>query len=183
MKQFFFVVLIFEQFIIFYLVIEHIYIFRYGVKEMSQKGDKIFISLTYSPRTVTLRKKFGNLPVRYMRTKIEDEADFKILERVVRKYKFNLLDDQLEEVDQRKIESPSCSGKRKMFLQEPTIEEWNEEDDNMIEEISGLLKLPSTSSTSTSSSFSYTSKKRCNTPTTAIAPRQSEDDDSGIIIE
>ncbi|CAH1183069.1 unnamed protein product [Ceutorhynchus assimilis] len=54
----------------------------YGVKDISQKVDKVIVNLTYSPRAATLKRKFGNLPVRYMRTKIESEEEFKLLEQI-----------------------------------------------------------------------------------------------------
>lgn len=57
--------------------------------------DKITINLTYSPKLETLRRKFGNLPIYYIRTKIDDECDLRIMEMVVRKYKFNLIDDEV----------------------------------------------------------------------------------------
>ncbi|VEN43017.1 unnamed protein product [Callosobruchus maculatus] len=63
-------------------------LFQYGVKDMYESGDKVFISLSYSPRGTTLKRKFGNLPVRYMRVKIDKDDDFKILQRVVRRYHF-----------------------------------------------------------------------------------------------
>lgn len=67
---------------------------RYGVKEIKVKGSRVFISLTYSPKATTLKKKFGNLPIRYMRTKVDNDEEFKIMETVVKRYKFNLLDDE-----------------------------------------------------------------------------------------
>ncbi|VEN57758.1 unnamed protein product [Callosobruchus maculatus] len=71
-------------------------LFQYGVRETVARGDKIYISLTYSPRGKTLKRKFGNLPVKYMRAKIDKEEEFKILESVVKRYKFNLLSEELK---------------------------------------------------------------------------------------
>nr|CAI5859160.1 unnamed protein product [Callosobruchus analis] len=62
---------------------------------MEISRDKVFISLSYSPRTATLKRKFGNLPIGYMRERIDKEEDFKILDRVGRRYHFNLLDEQV----------------------------------------------------------------------------------------
>ncbi|XP_030757744.1 uncharacterized protein LOC115883515 [Sitophilus oryzae] len=76
-------------------------LFQYGVKEITQKDDKIFISLTYTPRATTLKKKFGNLPIRYMRTRVQNTEDIKILEKVVKRYKFNLIDEDREDTEQR----------------------------------------------------------------------------------
>nr|CAH7712137.1 unnamed protein product [Callosobruchus chinensis]CAH7758488.1 unnamed protein product [Callosobruchus chinensis] len=101
-------------------------LFQYGVKDMSINGDRVFISLTYSPRTATLKRKFGNLPVRYMRVRIDKDEDFKILERVVRRYRFNLLDEQVEDLDNSRIEG----GKRKFYLQPPTLLSDDDDSDN-----------------------------------------------------
>nr|CAI5860753.1 unnamed protein product [Callosobruchus analis] len=87
-------------------------LFQYGVKNMETSGDKVFISLSYSPRAATLKRKFGNLPVRYMRVKIDKEQDFKILEKVVRRYRFNLLDEQVEDlttVGWKAVENANCT--------------------------------------------------------------------------
>lgn len=120
---------------------------RYGVKEITQKGEKIFISLSYSPRSTTLKRKFGNLPIRYMRAKLEKEEDFRVLEKVVKRFQFNLLDDEATDLPQRRLDYPS-SNKRKLYLEPPTIEEWQEEDDAHEEEITKLLNLPSMASSS-----------------------------------
>nr|CAI5838021.1 unnamed protein product [Callosobruchus analis] len=82
---------------------------RYGVKNMETCGDKVFISLSYSPRTATLRRKFGNLPVRYMRMRMDREQDFKILEKVVRRYHFNLLDEQVDDLDNTRWKKENAS--------------------------------------------------------------------------
>nr|CAI5821761.1 unnamed protein product [Callosobruchus analis] len=102
-------------------------LFQYGVKNMETSGDKVFISLSYSPRATTLKRKFGNLPVRYMRVKIDKEQDFKILEKVVRRYRFNLLDEQVEDLDNSRVEG---GGKRKLYLQPPTLLVDDDDDDD-----------------------------------------------------
>nr|CAI5865250.1 unnamed protein product [Callosobruchus analis]CAI5865712.1 unnamed protein product [Callosobruchus analis] len=38
--------------------------------------DKVCISLSYSPPTATLKRKVGNLLIRYMRVRIDMEEDF-----------------------------------------------------------------------------------------------------------
>nr|CAI5868912.1 unnamed protein product [Callosobruchus analis] len=93
---------------------------KYGVNNMKISRDKVFISLSYSPRTATLKRKFGNLPVRYMRERIDMEEDFKILERVGRRYNFNLLDEQVE------------GGKRRLYHQPPTllVDDTDDDDDD-----------------------------------------------------
>mgnify|MGYP007007722989 CR=1 FL=1 len=45
------------------------------------------------PSAKTLKQKFGNLPIRYMRVNLKDEDDWQILETVVRRYKFNLVSE------------------------------------------------------------------------------------------
>nr|CAI5852930.1 unnamed protein product [Callosobruchus analis] len=52
-----------------------------------------------------------------MRVRIDKDQDFKILERVVRRYHFNLLDEQVEDLDNTRVEG----GKRKLYLQPPTL--------------------------------------------------------------
>nr|CAH7765372.1 unnamed protein product [Callosobruchus chinensis] len=47
---------------------------QYGVKYMPVNGSRVFISLSYSSRTATLKRKFGNLPVRYMRVEHLDNT-------------------------------------------------------------------------------------------------------------
>nr|CAI5857598.1 unnamed protein product [Callosobruchus analis] len=94
---------------------------------METSGDKVFISLSYSPRAATLKRKFGNLPVRYMRVKIDKEQDFKILEKVVRRYRFNLLDEQVEDLENSRVEG---GGKRKLYLQPPTLLVDDDDDDD-----------------------------------------------------
>ncbi|XP_072387165.1 uncharacterized protein [Diabrotica undecimpunctata] len=74
-------------------------LFMYGVKDVSLKGDRIFVHLTYSPNNKTLKKKFGYLPLRYMRVKVENDKEFQVLENICKKYRFNLLDDEVEEFE------------------------------------------------------------------------------------
>lgn len=135
---------------------------------MTNKGDKIFISLTYSPRAQTLKRKFGNLPVRYMRVRIEDDEEFKILEKVVKRYQFNLLDEESDTLyQQQHQQQPRITGKRKLYLKPPVIdevdkdEEDDEDDDDGNENASeknytqtNVVTLPSTSTSSASTSKS-----------------------------
>ncbi|VEN33476.1 unnamed protein product, partial [Callosobruchus maculatus] len=93
-------------------------LFQYGVKGTYESEDKMFISPSYSPKGTTLKRKFGSLPVRYMRVKIDKDDDFKILERVVRRYHFNLLDEQIEDLETTRLEGGT---KRKFYLQPPTL--------------------------------------------------------------
>lgn len=98
-----------------------IFFFRYGVKEISIKGDKIFIHLSYSPRTTTLIRKFGNLPVQYFRAKLENDEQILLFERAVKKYSFNLEEDielieeqlskrkKIKSADLKQLPAPSTS--------------------------------------------------------------------------
>nr|CAI5865249.1 unnamed protein product [Callosobruchus analis] len=90
---------------------------EYGGKNMEISRDKVFISLSYSPRTATLKRKFGNLPIGYMRERIDKEEDFKILDRVGRRYHFNLLDEQVAGLDNTWMEGE----KRELYHQPPTL--------------------------------------------------------------
>nr|CAI5862118.1 unnamed protein product [Callosobruchus analis] len=62
-----------------------------------------------------------------MRVRIDKEQDFKILEKVVRRYHFNLLDEQVEDLDNTRVEG----GKRKLYLQPPTllVDDTDDDDD------------------------------------------------------
>ncbi|CAH1383414.1 unnamed protein product [Tenebrio molitor] len=106
-------------------------LFQYGVKEIREKNDKIFISLSYSPKGLTLKKKFGNLPVRYMRTKLDNEDEFKMLEKVVKRYKFNLVDEDLEEMHRLQTTT------KKLYLEEPSQMSGEDDDDSETQNLNG----------------------------------------------
>jgi hypothetical protein len=111
-------------------------LYRYGVKEIKEKNDKIFISLSlsYSPMGLTLKNKFGNSPVRYMRTKLDNDEEFKIMKKVVKRYKFNLVDEDLEEMHRLQTST------KKLYLEEPSqmSNEDDDEDDKVDSEIQNL---------------------------------------------
>ncbi|CAH1986994.1 unnamed protein product [Acanthoscelides obtectus] len=125
-------------------------LFQYGVREIKASGDKIFVKLTYSPRAATLKRKFGLLPIKYLRTKLDKDAEFQVLERIVKKYRFNLLDEQLEDINRQQAikDRPGTSGggggdgggsmqkKRKLYLEPPVLQhvEEDEEDEEEKEE-------------------------------------------------
>ncbi|CAH1383171.1 unnamed protein product [Tenebrio molitor] len=97
-------------------------LFQYGVKEISGNRNAIFISLTYSPKEITLKKKFGNLPIRYIRTHLENDGEFKTLERVVRRYKFNVAAKNVEDQRQPQIKTDNDDddeeGLKELLLQD-----------------------------------------------------------------
>ncbi|CAH2015842.1 unnamed protein product [Acanthoscelides obtectus] len=123
---------------------------RYGVREIKASGDKIFVKLTYSPKAATLKRKFGLLPIKYLRTKLDKNAEFQVLERIVKKYRFNLLDEQLEDINRQSIQDrPGTSGlgglggsrggggggkKRKLYLEPPVLQNVVVDDDDEQEE-------------------------------------------------
>lgn len=52
----------------------------------------MIISLNYSPKEKTLKKKFGNLPVTYIRAVIDNEEELGIFEKCVKRWNFDLSD-------------------------------------------------------------------------------------------
>ncbi|CAH2003147.1 unnamed protein product [Acanthoscelides obtectus] len=118
-------------------------LFQYGAREIKASGDKIFLKLPYSPKAATLKQKFGLLLIKYFRTKLDKNVEFQVLERIVSKYRFNLLDEQLEDINRQSIQDrPGTSGlggsggdgkKRKLYLEPPVLQhvadEQEEEED------------------------------------------------------
>ncbi|KAJ8934727.1 hypothetical protein NQ318_012097 [Aromia moschata] len=74
-------------------------IFCYGVKEITLRGDKIIVALTYSPKTETLTRKFGNLPIKYVRTKLENVEELKLFEKAVKTFTFDIGEDEHDVID------------------------------------------------------------------------------------
>lgn len=74
--------------------------YRYGVKKMSRQNEKIVISLTYSPKNTTMRRKLGNLPVEYRRVNVESDEELALFEELLKNYKFNLREEEEEEEEQ-----------------------------------------------------------------------------------
>ncbi|CAH0563145.1 unnamed protein product [Brassicogethes aeneus] len=107
---------------------------KHGLEELKKSDDKVFISLSYTPKAVTLKKKFGNLPIKLMRVKIENEQEFKILEKVVRRGRFNLVDKD-PDGDLNRLEAGPSSSKKQKYIPPPPpppamIEEFTEENDH-----------------------------------------------------
>ncbi|XP_072375296.1 uncharacterized protein [Diabrotica undecimpunctata] len=95
-------------------------LFIYGVTDVSLRGDRIFVELTYSPNNKNLKKKFGYLPLRYMRLKIENEGEFHVLENICKKYRFNLLDDEVEEFEKYQ-QQKHLVGTKRGYLPPPPL--------------------------------------------------------------
>lgn len=65
---------------------------------MGIENDMVIIKLGYTPKKKTLKNKFGNLPVKYMKTVIDSREEFNMLEKACQMYEFNKLDED-EETD------------------------------------------------------------------------------------
>lgn len=64
-------------------------IFRYGVKSLILRGSQVHVSLTYTPKTESLSKKFGNLPIDYIRLGLDTPHELDLFEEAMRKFCFN----------------------------------------------------------------------------------------------
>jgi hypothetical protein len=69
-----------------------------------------------------------------MRTKLDNDEEFKMLEKVVKRYKFNLVDEDLEEMHRLQTST------KKLYLEEPSqmSSEDDDEDDKFDSEIQNL---------------------------------------------
>ncbi|KAK9718358.1 hypothetical protein QE152_g23243 [Popillia japonica] len=76
-------------------------LFRFGVKQIVMKNEDVLVSLSYSPKTETMRRKLGNLPVRYVRLAAENTEDVELFGVAMKRYKFNV---NSEEEEKRMIE-------------------------------------------------------------------------------
>ncbi|XP_030755996.1 uncharacterized protein LOC115882220 [Sitophilus oryzae] len=95
--------------------------FTFGVKDISIKGDKIFICLTYTPRHQNLKKKFGDLPLQYIRTRMfEKEKDLKLFETALKRFNFKIrLDEEEEEESQQQQQIESGPSRKKVKVSQP----------------------------------------------------------------
>jgi hypothetical protein len=59
-----------------------------------------------------------------MRTKLDNEDEFKMLEKVVKRYKFNLVDEDLEEMHRLQTTT------KKLYLEEPSQMSVEDDDDD-----------------------------------------------------
>ncbi|KAK9680981.1 hypothetical protein QE152_g38689 [Popillia japonica] len=82
-------------------------LFRYGVKSLVMKGSQVHVSLSYTPKTDTLIKKIGTLPLEYIRLALESPEEVAIFEKAMAKYSFSIRSDS-EEVEE------ALSGKKKI---------------------------------------------------------------------
>ncbi|XP_050517900.1 uncharacterized protein LOC126892414 [Diabrotica virgifera virgifera] len=92
-------------------------LFIFGVKDISLKKDRIFVMLSYTPNSKHLKRKFGNLPIRYMRTKIQSEGEFQKVEGAVKRYRFNQIDDEYEEFEKQQQIQTNAGIKRTLYIQ------------------------------------------------------------------
>lgn len=65
---------------------------------MGIENDMVIIKLGYTPKKKTLKNKFGNLPIKYMKTVIDSREEFNLLEKACQMYEFNKVDED-EETD------------------------------------------------------------------------------------
>ncbi|XP_071055720.1 uncharacterized protein [Onthophagus taurus] len=92
-----------------HVVCKHLFS-RYGLKSVTTRGNCVIIALLYTPKNETLKRKFGNLPVQYMRLGVENETEVQMLASVMHKYVFDLSVDGDEQFPQ--IESHRKNLKR-----------------------------------------------------------------------
>jgi hypothetical protein len=66
-----------------------------------------------------------------MRTKLDNEDEFKMLEKVVKRYKFNLVDEDLEEMHRLQTTT------KKLYLEEPSQMSGEDDDDSETQNLNG----------------------------------------------
>ncbi|XP_071056368.1 uncharacterized protein [Onthophagus taurus] len=94
-----------------HVVCKHLFS-RYGLKSVATRGNCVIIALMYTPKNETLKRKFGNLPVQYMRLGVENETEVQMLASVMHKYVFDLSVDGDEQ-------SPQIESHRKNLKRQP----------------------------------------------------------------
>lgn len=63
------------------------------MKDIDLRNNVIKMELHYTPKDATLKKKFGNLPLKYVRMRVADEEQLALFETAVRRYNFDLEED------------------------------------------------------------------------------------------
>lgn len=63
----------------------------------------LLISLTYLPKDATLKRKFGNLPLQYVRMRIDSDSELMLFEKAMRMFKFNLNESDDDSDDLEKM--------------------------------------------------------------------------------
>ncbi|XP_025836013.1 uncharacterized protein LOC112906310 [Agrilus planipennis] len=124
------------------------YLFRYGVKEITHKGEKqVLVKLTYTPKMETLQQKFGNLPVTYYRLPIENEEELSLLKEAFCDFRFGQ-----KEIEEKMIEQGSSNTQLQILPPPlPSVQE---------DPQANLGKASSASSSSSSSSSSSVTTAR-----------------------
>lgn len=64
--------------------------FSFGVKEIKNSKGKVIINLSYSPKKETLERKFGNLPIEYVRSFLDTPEEVEVFEKACKRFKFSL---------------------------------------------------------------------------------------------
>lgn len=68
----------------------------------------MILKLSYSPKTTTLERKFGNMPIKYLRTTLESEEDFTLFTHAAHRYNINIS----EEDDDDDVPDQVCEVKK-----------------------------------------------------------------------
>lgn len=101
------------------------------MKEIFLKNGAVYVKLSYTPKRQTLVNKFGNLPIKYSRARLQDEREFRLLEKATRLFTFNITDED----EALAIANSSNQQKRPAISEKPLIIEIDDNaNDNMIRE-------------------------------------------------
>lgn len=65
-------------------------LYRFGVRQLRQRWSQVFVHLAYTPKTETLKAKFGNLPINYVRLATETEEELESFALATKRFDFNL---------------------------------------------------------------------------------------------
>ncbi|KAI4454255.1 hypothetical protein MML48_5g00008524 [Holotrichia oblita] len=80
-----------------YIICKHL--FRFGVKSLTLSNGQVILSLSYTPKGETLRKKFRKFPVQYIRLAMENEEEVRIFQEALQEYNFSLSCDDDDDED------------------------------------------------------------------------------------
>ncbi|XP_030744993.1 uncharacterized protein LOC115874071 [Sitophilus oryzae] len=99
------------------------HLFRFGRKTVEMKGDQVVLKLSYTPKSETMERKLGNLPIAYIRLGVESDEELDILKKYMQIYDFDgnettsvpagALEDEEEEEKKLAIESSTFKDPKK----------------------------------------------------------------------
>lgn len=77
------------------------------MKDITQKPNFVIIKLHYSPKELTLRRKFGNLPIKYCRLNVDSESELYLFEKAIKQFSFNCIleDDETAQQERKKLKT------------------------------------------------------------------------------